>query len=313
MAAAGTTVREVARALAVDVATAEAVSTLRARGVPSLLLRGPAIARRVYPPGAPRSYLDADLMVPPDGRRRAEAALRELGYAPVVGDAELAGHRPLHAHEWLQAQDGVAIDLHRALSGASAPPEDQWRAFAEGAETLAVAGAEVDVPSLAATALGIALHAAHHGPRRDQPVRDLRAALERLGESVWREAAALAGRIGAASALAAGLRLEPAGELLARRLGLPSEVPVDVALRASSPPPLALGLEWLLRTPGVRAKAVLLARTLAPTPGALRTWRALARRPGYGLACAYATHPLWLARHAPSSLAAVLRARRAER
>ena len=308
MPVAESTLRSVAQSLAVDVATGEVVAALREAGIRSVVLRGPALARQVYAAGELRPYVDVDLLVAPGEEEAANAVLSRLGFALVASDAELAGHRPVHAHEWLR--DGVAVDLHRTLSGVGAAPAELWAAIAAESEVEVVGGIEVKVPSPAAVALQLGLHAAHHGPRRGKSLRDLDLALERLPVDTWAAAATLAGRLDAVPALASGLRLTPAGAELAERLGLPSRRPADVALRAVSPPPLALGLEWLLRTRGFRAKASLVGRTLAPSPGALRSWRPLARKRPLGIAAAYLSHPFWLARHAVPSLIALRRARK---
>ena len=309
MGGADTALRHVARSLALDLATGEVVGALTRAGIESLLLRGPAVAR-LYPDGEARPYVDVDLLVAPGDERRAGAVLAALGFAQVVEDEELRGHRPLHAHEWLRSRDGAAVDLHRSLSGVGVPPCEVWRALSAGPEAITVGRVATRVPSAAATALAVALHAAHHGPGRAQSLRDLEVAVERLPLQTWQAAAALGARLAALPSLAAGLRLLPAGAELAGRLALAEAVPVAVALRASGAPPLALGLDWLLETQGSRAKVALLLRTLAPTPGALRSWRALARRRRYGLLAAYLSHPFWLARHAVPSVAAVVRARR---
>jgi len=302
-------VREVARTLALDLVAADVVHALREAGVESVLLRGPAVAR-LYPPGTVRAYVDVDLLVPPGALGPAGEALLALGFERVAEDAELRGHRPAHAHEWLRLGDGAAVDLHRTLSGVGAPPAELWAAFARHVEIVLLGGVDVQLPSPAATALGIALHAAHHGPGRERSLRDLALALELVPEGTWRAAADLAGGLDALPAFGAGLSLLPAGADLAERLSIPSGMPVEVALRASGAPPLALGLDWLLSTPGPRAKAGLVLRTLFPAPGALRSWRALARRGRSGLVAAYASHPFWLARHALPSAIALFRARR---
>jgi hypothetical protein len=207
----------------------------------------------------------------------------------------------------------VSIDLHRTLSGAAAPPERVWAALRSHADRVTLGGVQADVPDATAVALLVSLHAAHHGPGVEKGVSELGRALDRLPAETWREAAALAERLDAAPALAAGLALEPRGVELAGRLGLPSQRPVDVALRASTPPPLALGLDWLSRTPGLRAKTGLVLRTAFPTPGAMRAWRPWARRGPFALAGAYGTHPLWLVRHLLPSLLALRRARKEAR
>jgi hypothetical protein len=303
------TVRAAARGLAADAAAARVVAALAERRIPSLLLKGPAVARWLYAEDEVRAYGDVDLLVPPSDRDGAEQALRELGFAPLVEEAELRGHRPLHATEWV-ARDGISVDLHVTISGAGAPPQRVWDALRLHTVPLELGEAETDVLDAAGIALLVALHAAHHGVGYERFRMELRRALDRLPEQSWAEAAALAEGIDATPAFAAGLALDPRGAELAATLGLAGRRTVDATLRASGPPPLALGLEWLSRTPGLRAKARLVVRTTFPAPGAMRAWRPYARRGRVSLAAAYATHPFWLARHLPSSALALRRTRK---
>jgi Uncharacterised nucleotidyltransferase len=300
--------RATAQTLAVDLATAEVFAALADAGIEAMLLRGPVVARRFYG-DAPRDYVDVDVLVPPAARARTRAVLQRLGYRPLASDDEVAGHRPLHAREWVRA-DGVSVDLHRTVSGARAPDERVWSELAARAERASIAGTVCAVPRAAASALVVALHAAHNGPRGAKPLADLERALAVADDVTWREAAALAERIDATAALAAGLQLVAGGAELVGRLELPEAQPIETRLRSAGAPPLALGIEWLAHTRGVRAKAALVASVVVPRPGALRTWRALARRGRWGLAFAYVSQPFWLARHAVPSLRALRRARR---
>jgi Uncharacterised nucleotidyltransferase len=127
---------EAAQALALDAATGAVVRALRARGIDCLLLRGPAIARRLYPGGG-RSYVDADLLIEPRRFADAEAALTELGFREAAIEAALPAARPGHAHTWL-ATNGRVVDLHRTLIGTNAPPDQLWVALRDGAESLAL-------------------------------------------------------------------------------------------------------------------------------------------------------------------------------
>jgi Uncharacterised nucleotidyltransferase len=301
--------KAVARCLAADVAAAEAVRALRCEGVHSILLKGPAVARALYGPAEVRAYADADLLVAPVDERRAADVLGRLGYSPLVEDAALKGHRPLHAREWVRA-DAASIDLHRTLAGAEAPPERVFAEISQHTQPVAVAGEEVEGLDAAALALELALHVAHHGAEAGKAAEDLRRGVTRLATDDWEDAARIARRIDALGALAAGLRAIPEGQPLAVRLCPDARLPVHVALHAAGAPPLAAGIDWLGQTPGAIAKGALLARTFVPAPGALRLWRPLARRGRTGLVAAYATQPFWLAAHAVPSWLAVRRVRR---
>ena len=302
--------RPLARSLAIDLATGEVVSRLRHAGIEAIVLRGPAIARRLYAPGEARPYVDLDLLVDPAEEAAAGGELADLGFAVVASEADLVGFRPVHAHEWVRERDGVAVDLHTPISGVGVDGEVIFSSLLAGSEPALVGGVEVNLPAPPAVALEVALHAAHHGPRREKSLRDLNRALERLPESVGRDAAQLAEALDAVPAFVAGLSLGEGGVARTAALELATDVPLEVKLRASGAPPLALGIDWLASTPGTRAKATLLVRTLVPRPGALRSWRPLARRRPFGLALAYVSHPLWLAWHTVPSLLAVRRARK---
>jgi hypothetical protein len=305
------TLRAAASTLVIDAATAEVVAALRARNVPSVLLRGPAIARRLFRAGEVRPYLDLDLLVSPDRQRDAAEVLAGLGFARIATDDDLAGQRPLHASEWRRASDRVSVDLHRTVSGARAPEAEVWLALEQNADEARIGGETVAVPNPAALALVLALHAAHNGPRGSKTLADLARGLQGFEGATWAAAATLARRLDALPAFSAGLRLLPEGAALAARFAPDEPLPVDVALRAAGAPPLALGFEWLAGRPGTRTKLRLALRVLAPSRGALRSWRVLARRGRIGLAAAYLSHPFWLARHALPSLLALRRARKA--
>jgi hypothetical protein len=287
----------------VDAAAAEVIRKLAAGNIDCLLLRGPVIARRLYDRDELRPYIDADLLVPPHQFSKAGDVLSSIGYSPLASDSDLGLHRPVHAREW--SRGTMSVDLHQRVAGCSAPDDVTWKVFAAHSELLDVAGAPARVPTPGALAVIVALHAAHNGPRMPKPLADLSRALERFDDATWEEAERIAERVGALPAFAAGLRLVPAGAARAPRV----DATVDVALRSSGAPPLSLGLDWLLRTPGIRQKAALIKHVVLPPSGALRTWRPLARRGRAGLIAAYVSQPFWLMRHTIPSLRAVLRAR----
>lgn len=300
-----------AQTLAVDVATAEVVGNLREQEIQSVVLRGPAVARRLYGEDELRAYVDLDLLVPLSAWEKAGEALARLGFEPAIAETDLPRHRRLHACEWARESDRVSVDLHKTVSGVGAADDEVWKAFAESSRSELVGGEQVALVGPAALALIVVLHAAQHGAHKEKALGDLSRALSRFDSQTWEEAAALASRLDAVAAFSAGLRLLPPGAELADWLHLPAALPVDVSLRASAAPKLALGFEWLSRTPGLRAKSKLILLALVPPPGALRAWRPLARRGRHGLVAAYFSHPFWLARFAYPSLSAFRRARKA--
>ncbi|MFI2662309.1 nucleotidyltransferase family protein [Micromonospora carbonacea] len=269
--------------LALDETATATHAALRDRGVDSILLKGAGLARRL---GVERTYGDVDLLVDPARFTTAEEALGDLGYR-----VEIPGARPddwAHWHERLwraPGPAGLAVDLHRGFHGVG-DPAAFWAALWADAEPMPLAGRTVAVPSAAAAALLVALHAAHPGgsPR---PRTDLDLAIRVFDAGTWRAAAALAGATGATRTFAFGLRLTPAGSELARRLALPTATSALHRLLHGQGAPAAYQLARAAELPATRDRLAYLARRLAPSPAAMRHSRAIARRGRSGLALAY--------------------------
>jgi hypothetical protein len=298
-----------ALSLHLDAVTSEVVGAFRAVGVRTILLRGPAVGNWLYQEESVRSYVDVDLLVEERNVDKAAACLEQLGFADVSVEGVLPGDRPTHARTWSRA-DRALVDLHTTILGVRIPGVDAWAILAAPTDSVTVAGLEVEILGEPARALMLALHAAQHGARSGPTLHDLQRAVDRLPFAIWRAAADLAARLDATDSLAVGLRLLPAGEAVASRLALPVESAVEVALRASGPPPMALGFEWLSRTPGWRGKALLAARKIVPSATFMRAWSPLAGRGRIGLGLAYLWRPIWLALHAGPAFLAWRRARK---
>jgi hypothetical protein len=289
--------------LRIDRVAADVIGAMRARGVRALLLKGPSIATWLYVDGSARPYGDVDLLVKDEAFLGAEQVLRGLGFKRLQpGWQELSW-------SWYRSSDESTVDLHTSLVGADAPAEALWQALSEDTDVLSVGGLDVEVLSLPARALHVALHAAQHGDGASQTREDLARALELAGEECWLEATRLARRIDAVPAFATGLRLDPRGARLADRLGLPTERPLAVALRAGHPPPLVLGLEHLARADGARSRLRFLARRVFPSRSYMRRTSALARCGPLGLGLAYLWRPMWMVLRLPGAIHAWRRER----
>jgi hypothetical protein len=105
-----------------------------------------------------------------------------------------------------------------------------WRALAAHRVTITVVGSEVETIDRAASALLIALHAAHHGPAWGRARADLERACEVLEPACWRAAERLARDLGAVTAMGIGLGTTPGGCAIAHRLGLRAEPTVTYRL-----------------------------------------------------------------------------------
>lgn len=297
-----------ARRLRLEAATAEAFTQFEPAGVRALLLKGPSISRWLYAGADARPYVDSDLLVAPVHLDAAEKVLHSLGYRRYFDDRRMPGWWREHAGEWLRDRDGVVLDLHRTLPGVKVDPEVAWEVLSREPEPVRVASGEVLALSLPARALHIALHAAQHGAGSPPPIEDLSRALAIADEGIWQAAASVAAELDAGDSFAAGLQLLPAGSELARRLGLPSSVSPEAALRASSPPPLALGFEQLARARGIR-RVEIVWRKLVPPAEFMRHWDPRAGESRGALLRAYLRRPLWLLYRAPRGLRAWYRAR----
>lgn len=299
--------------LRVDAATAEILRAFRTSQIEALLLKGPSIGQWLYSQADPRPYNDCDLLVQPDQVDDAEAVLAALGFVRQFDEDGLPDWWREHGAVWQRVQDGVAVDLHHKLPELGVDSESAWKVLVAGAETIPVGGERVPVLGLPARALHVALHALHHGSEMPRPLIDLQRALAQVPESVWRRAGILAEQLRATDAFATGLRLTPTGHELAARLALPAPRSVEAALLASTPPPVALGIESLAAAGSVRERSAILRHKLVPPPGFMRRWHPLASRGRLGLVLAYLYRPLWILRRVPQGLRAWQRARRSAR
>jgi len=304
-----TAARVAAGNLRVDAATAEVLSAFEPAGVESLLLKGASVTRWISTPEDPRPYLDCDLLVRPADRGAAERVLAELGYEQLFEEEAMPEWWREHSATWTRVADGSKVDLHRSLVGIGADPDAVWSTLSARTEELVVGGYPATVLTVPGRAFHLAVHAGQHGAGWSRPLEDLDRAIAVSDEASWREAAELADSLDATAAFAAGLRLSPAGERMADRLGLPRDLPVDVALRAGTPPPVALGLDQLAQAKGPRARLRILRHKLAPPPSFMRHWSPLARRGRFGLVLAYLWRPLWLLARLPEGFRAWRRAR----
>jgi hypothetical protein len=282
-----------AQSAVVDAATVEVVGALDERGIRSILLKGPSVARLLYADRAERYYNDLDLLVAPGRMDAAGKVLRELGFAQRSVDAgELE-----HAEAWVRAGDGTVVDLHWALIGAQAAPADQWRALGSATEKMVVRGAQVEVLAPEAIAFHVALHAGQHGAAYSQAIADLERALELLDRPTWRAGSELAKRLHATELFAGGLRLLPAGRELAAELGLPERQSVETLLLTRSQGLGGFGaptLERLARAPGLRRRLAIVGRALVPSRASMREWWPRTGEGRLWLVAGYLWRPVWL-------------------
>jgi hypothetical protein len=213
-----------ARALAVDRVTAEVVQAMAAASLPTLVVKGPAIAQWLYPGGG-RSYLDTDLLVPEREFERAGSLLTEMGYSSrSAGWSTVERARQPEATLFVRDHGaGVVrdlVDLHHNLPGLTVPSTVLWDLFSTGPDKLVVAGVDVRVPNRRCTTLHVVLHGVQHD-LEGQTAEDLRRAVGALPLGEWLEVRTMAETLGASDVLAVGLRRLEEGAELADLLSLP--------------------------------------------------------------------------------------------
>jgi hypothetical protein len=292
--------------LAVDATAAEVVGRFREARIRSILLKGPSVIRWLYAPESTRVSDDVDLLVAPADHAAAERALADLGFSPFPSN--VAGGETKHAYCWQRALNPITVDLHVTLPGVGVSDENVWNVLSHQTEHMIVGGLTLETLCRPARAMHVALHAGQHGPGFSRPLADLGRAVEQVPRDVWKEASALATRLGAESLFAAGLALHDEGMDLVSHLGLSQHKTVEVALRSSTGPDLALGFHRLAGTPGLFSKLAFVAQKVVPPAAWMRSVVPLARRGRFGLVAAYVLRPLWLLRRAGPALRAWRRA-----
>jgi Uncharacterised nucleotidyltransferase len=273
------------RCLALDHAAATTCAALRERGIASILIKGPSLGWRLRV-GHRRLYNDVDLLVAPSTFDAAQEQFLELGYLPKIPGARPDDWSLWHERPWrVPGPVALTVDLHRGFAGI-ADPEAFWTATSARAERIDLAGGSVAVPDATCTALLVALHAASPG-RSAKPRADLARALDVFDGTVWQDAAGVAGRTGATSAFALGLRQLDRGAELAATLRLPDRTSVSQSLAARQGSATAHALARLAELPTLRARLRHLRLRSFPSPAAMRSSLPLARRGPLGLTAAY--------------------------
>jgi hypothetical protein len=298
----------VLRVLWIDRITAEVEAAFGEAGIPSILLKGPVLESWTRPEARPRTYIDSDVLVPPDALARAQQVLTELGFAQAFRDEEgMPGD--VTSTAWIREEDGANLDLHVHLRGVGASPKRLWHELEGRTEPIVIGGRPMRCLAAAPRALHVVLHAAQHGAHFPAPLADLEGALELADPGVWPEAHRLAVELDAVEAYGAGLRLVPAGRAIADRLEIPHDMSVEQVLRLQSGPDLTLRLDELLRERSLRARLRTLWKELTPSVAFMRASSPLARRGPLGLVLAYLWRPVWLLLRLPAALRAVREAR----
>jgi hypothetical protein len=288
--------------MAVDHVTSEVVGAFQRERINPVLLKGPSIARWLYPAGG-RPYGDTDLLVSPGDFGGATSVLVTLGFGSPA-------HSPGdHAYTYRRAESGgfqLCVDLHRTLPYCAVPPAEVWRALSSGTERMSMGAVDVDVLGFPQRCLHIAMHALQHAFEARGPFEDLRRAVDTATMQQWSDAAAISRALGAEDAFAAGLCLIPEGRDLSARLGLTTARRGILRIAAAADTETEGGayqVQRVLDASSARERLRLLVNPVLVSPTVLRQVSPLARRGRTGLALAYASRPFLLVRRMGPALA----------
>ena len=297
-----------ARTLLVDWNAANVMDSLADKGIPSILLKGPTLAKWLYEGAGSRHYADADVLVPDPQLGGAEQVLTTLGFVRIPS---LPHGEAVHAHAWKKGP--AAIDLHCTLGGAGADPARVWDILSRHVVKEEIAGRTLPCLDLDARAMHVVLHAAWHGSAVGKPIEDLRRLLGKMDAHGWAAVYSLAAEIDALPAFGAGLGLTQAGLEVAAGLGLDAEAGVETILRASSAAPYSLWFNRLVEMRTWKKRAAFLWHTAFPPRDFMLQWSPMARRGPFGLVLAYACRPFWKLRRLWLAVSDYVRARRLAR
>jgi hypothetical protein len=296
-----------------DVKGGEVRRALDQARIPCVLLKGAGFARLLYDRPETRLYGDVDLLIDPARASAAHEVLRRLGFRPFDPESLSGQSDPGLAHDvgvlgavhggaWLRDDDNLAVDLHHTLPQVTIERSVAWEELRGRTIEVEIAGAPTRVLDKAASALLVALHAAHDGPAGRGAIRDLELAAVLIDLASWRDARELARRLGAERAMGVGLGLVPGGVTVAAALGLDSAPTPAIKLQWSGASWSASTVE-ALASGGLRPGLRLVLQLARPSPEAMRSGSSLARRGRRGLLAAYLLRAGRLARRAPGAVA----------
>lgn len=215
-----------------DVTYARLAPAFTDAGITPIVLKGPAFDQLLFDGTRAREYSDIDLLVDPAHVTTAQRLLARQGFRTaerrsvarrLARRTGLAiGTSSAHATTWIRERDRLVVDLHHTLPLVGTSAVETWRALRDHRHMIAVAETPVEALDRTASALLIALHAAHHGPDWRRARTDLQQACRVLERDCWRAAARLARDLQADRPMGIGLGTTPEGRALARELGLPT-------------------------------------------------------------------------------------------
>jgi|GEM_PF-5225003 len=148
-----------ARTMAGRASLFRVIQSLEHHNIPTLCLKGPALAGVFGAADRLRMSHDFDLLVRPAHLPQAEAILRQLGYQPDLADRQTS---PWHGHSWSAPAHSGIIELHHRLCS---PPSllpsslfDPWR----HTQPVTIQGGRLTTLTAPASLVYLAVHGTQH-------------------------------------------------------------------------------------------------------------------------------------------------------
>jgi len=212
----------------------QVVFALTTAGVPPIVLKGPVLARSIYPAAALRPYDDIDLLVQAPHLELTMAALQACGLMENPWGEPLG---PDQHHKFGTRDGRLAVDLHTDPFDLFLPATDEAARWRRALPVAHLPGAWMLCPEEQLVQLSV--HAHKHDFRRLIWLKDLdlllRACADRLD---WDLVVGLARREGLDASVWFGLRL------VETLLGTPVPVEVMARLRPAAPLRVLYGAIW---------------------------------------------------------------------
>jgi len=240
-----TTLRTVAHALMLDAELTRLNEALAAREIPVIVLKGPVLARTIYPRLSARPYSDLDLVVRIEQADAAVAVLTGLGYREVPYEAEEA-RRALastltcgaaYHRQFVHERNGALVEVHLDPLQLGLQPVCEAERWQRALPVPGLPGALMLAPE--DQLVQLAVHAHKHGFERLIWVKDLDLLLRAYRTTLNQD---LAVRVARQEGVAASLWL--ATRLARSLLRTPGTAALEARLRPSPVLRFLYGLVW---------------------------------------------------------------------
>jgi putative nucleotidyltransferase-like protein len=168
---------------------ASVVTALDTASVPSIVLKGPALANAIYPDPMLRPYGDLDIVCREEDWLRTHAVLIGLGFTSkddVNSPPPKVWRKKAYYHtQYYRESDAILVEVHYDLWQIGLRPKLGDR-FWQRAEGVSIAGANALMLSAEDQLLHLCVHLHHHGYKRLIWFTDLAMLLMRRPEMDWR-------------------------------------------------------------------------------------------------------------------------------